>query len=185
MGCSVTTRRSGPGTSCTWRRSTHALAVGGKAAWQGPQVAGRCRTTASGWATRRRGLPRCPTCPPDGLLLLARRLLGLRASPSVDGGLLLLWLSLANRPSSSCTRATSACTCSCRLAVSVRKLPFSARKAAFSAARSSRVRVMSPVYQRPQPYLISYAADCGGVQAGLAGACQSNRGPARDRAAGS
>src|SRR5262249_26010337 len=93
--------------------------------------------------------PRCPDCPPGFLPLRLRRLLVLRASPSLDGGLLLLWLSLASRPSSSCTRTISTCSC-CRSAA------FSALRVAYCSSSSSRV--MPPVYQHLQPHLNSYGA---------------------------
>ena len=46
------------------------------------------------------------------LPLRRRRLFVFRPSPSLDGGLLLLWLSFANRACRSCTCATSRLTCS-------------------------------------------------------------------------
>jgi hypothetical protein len=56
-----------------------------------------------------------------------RRLLVLCTSPSLDGGLPLLWLSLAKRARSSCNCAVSAATCSWSTA-------FSAFRAAISSA---------------------------------------------------
>src|SRR5262249_7969204 len=51
-------------------------------------------------------------------------------SPSLDGGLPLLWLSLARRASNSCTRSTSAVTCSRNTGSSLT----CSRSAAFSAS---------------------------------------------------
>ena len=107
------------GNSWTWRRSrTTTGASSGSGVWQPEQIAGRCCTTASGVATSRNVSPRWPICPPGFLPLRRRRLFVLRARPSLDGGLLLLWLSLASRASSSCTRAASTITCSRRAAFS-------------------------------------------------------------------
>src|SRR5262249_44704902 len=78
---------------------------------------------------------RWPSCPPIFLPLRWRRLLvlrGLRANPSLEGGLLLLWLSLAWRASSSCTRATNAATCT-------RRSAFSAFRVAISSAGVMRL----------------------------------------------
>src|SRR5262249_23954639 len=94
---------------------------------------GRCATTASGVATRCSVSPRWPSCPPGFLPLRRRRLLGFRRTPSLEGGLPLLWLSLASRASRSCTRASSTATCSRNAGSSLS----CARSAAFSAANAA------------------------------------------------
>src|SRR5258706_12864360 len=101
------------------------------------QTAGRCSTTVSGVATRCSVSPRWPSCPPGFLPLGFRRLFVRRFNPSLEGGLPLVWLSLAARASSSCTRANKALTC--------------ARSAAFSAS-SSVLRASSVM---PQCYTCS------------------------------
>jgi hypothetical protein len=55
--------------------------------WQAPQWAGRCLSTASGVATSDTRMPGCPSWPPHFLPLFSRRLLGVRRSPSLEGGL--------------------------------------------------------------------------------------------------
>jgi hypothetical protein len=106
----VTCNRAG-GTSWTWRRSRTITSAAANGDWQLEQIAGRCSITASGIATSRKVSPRWPICPPGFLPLRRRRLLVFRPKPSLDGGLLLLWLSLASRASNSCTRACSTALC--------------------------------------------------------------------------
>jgi hypothetical protein len=53
------------------------------------------------------------------LPLRRRRLFVVRASPSLDGGLPLVWLSLASRASNSCTRAANNARVLPRLLVSL------------------------------------------------------------------
>src|SRR6266566_5052490 len=84
-------------------------------------------------------LPAWPSCPPGFLPLALRRLLVFLAYPSVEGGLLLLWLSLATRPSSSCSRLPNCSTCSHSCWFSARSCPFSSRSVPFSFRRFERL----------------------------------------------
>ena len=58
---------------------------------QPAQTAARCSTTTAGVAISRRVSLRCPICLPSFLPLFWRRLLVVRARPSLEGGLPLLW----------------------------------------------------------------------------------------------
>src|SRR5262249_9155513 len=71
-----------------------------------------------GVATSQRVSPRCPSFLPGFFPPYCRGLLGLRLSRSLEGGLELVWRSLASRASRSYTRAASAFTCSRRAACS-------------------------------------------------------------------
>src|SRR2546426_9266679 len=104
--------------------------------------------TSSGVSTRCSVLPRWPACPPGFLPLDSRRLLAFLAYPSLEGGLLLLWLSLSTRPLSSCTWVLNCSTCSRRCWFSDASCAYCCLKRAFSAWSSSMIssRLMALSY---------------------------------------
>lgn len=132
--CSRTTSRSG-GRSWTWRRSRSTPGVVSPSGiWQPTQTCGQCSTTSSGTATRRTVSPRWPIWPPGFLPLRRRKLLLFRANPSLEGGLLLLWLSFAYRASNSRTRSCTVAFCASTTASCWRCCAFSAFRAAISSS---------------------------------------------------
>ena len=133
--------RSPPGAPAAGPAPVAARAAPPAGVWHCAQTAGRGSTTASGGATRCTVSPRWPSCPPAFWPLRRRRCFVVRARPSLDGGLLLVWRSLARRASNSCTRAANTARCSRAGSYPSRRRAFSAFSAAFSSSS-----VMRPCY---------------------------------------